>query len=50
MFDYSVLFFSPWWLILLLLLPALWWVSLRTLSGLSRTRRWAAIALRSVRL
>ena len=47
MFDYSLIFLSPWWLLLLLLLPALWWVSLRTLSGLSRVRRWAAIAFRT---
>ncbi|MEX2140003.1 MAG: VWA domain-containing protein [Pirellulales bacterium] len=48
MFDYSLAFLSPWWLLLLLLLPVLWWVSLLTLSGLGRTRRWAAIAFRTV--
>jgi uncharacterized membrane protein/Mg-chelatase subunit ChlD len=47
MFDYSLIFLSPWWLLLLALLPALWWVSFRTLSGLSRTRRWAAILFRT---
>jgi Mg-chelatase subunit ChlD/uncharacterized membrane protein len=48
MLPYSLTFLSPWWLVLLLLVPVLWWVSLRTLSGLSRTRRWVAIGLRTV--
>ena len=48
MFDYSLVFLSPWWLLLLVLLPVLWWVSLRTLSGLGRARRLAAIAFRTV--
>ena len=48
MFDYAILFLSPWWLLLGLLLPVLWWTSLRTLSGLSRARRWAAIVFRTV--
>jgi uncharacterized membrane protein len=48
MFDYAIIFLSPWWLLLCGLLPVLWWTSLRTLSGLSRARRWAAIAFRTV--
>lgn len=48
MFNYGITFLSPWWLLLLVLVPVLWWFSLRTLSGLGRTRRWAAMLLRTV--
>ena len=44
MFDYSLAFLSPWWLLLLLLLPVLMWASLRSLSGLSPLRRFAAMS------
>ena len=38
MFDYAIIFLSPWWLLLLLLLPVLWWFSFRSLSGLGPQR------------
>ncbi len=41
-------FDSPWYLVLLLGLPVLWWLSLRTLSAMGRVRRVVAITLRSV--
>jgi uncharacterized membrane protein len=47
MFDYRVDFESPWYLLLLGLLPFLWWFSFRSLSGLGRWRRPLVLALRS---
>ncbi len=45
---FELAFDSPWYLLLLLALPVLWWVSFRTLAGLGRVRRVVAIGLRSV--
>jgi uncharacterized membrane protein len=39
-------FVSPWWLTLLLFLPAVYLVSRSSLSGLGPVRRWVAIAAR----
>jgi uncharacterized membrane protein len=38
---------QPLWLILLLLVPAIGWLSYRSLAGLGEIRRWMAIILRS---
>ncbi len=48
MFDYDLTFQSPWWLLLLLVVPLMWAFSLRSLAGLGRKRRWAAILFRTV--
>ncbi len=45
---FQVAFDSPWYLLLLAALPLVWWSSFRTLSGLGRLRRAAAIGLRSL--
>jgi uncharacterized membrane protein len=37
---------QPWWLLLLLLLPVVVWLSFRSLAGLGPVRRWLAIGLR----
>ncbi|MEN0110858.1 MAG: hypothetical protein AAF805_09050, partial [Planctomycetota bacterium] len=47
MFDRSLAFDSPAWLVLLAALPALWATSYRGLSGLGRVRRPIALGLRS---
>jgi uncharacterized membrane protein/Mg-chelatase subunit ChlD len=47
MFDYQLDFASPWYLLLLGLLPLLWWFSFRSLAGLGNIRRLVAIGLRS---
>ena len=47
MFDLSDMFDQPLYLLLLLLLPVLWMVSFRSLSGLGPIRRWFAMGLRS---
>jgi uncharacterized membrane protein len=39
-------FAQPWWLLLLLLMPWVVWVSYRSLAGLGPVRRWVAISLR----
>lgn len=39
-------FAQPWWLLLLLLLPGVVWISYRSLAGLGPVRRWVAIGLR----
>jgi hypothetical protein len=39
---------QPWWLLLLLLIPLIVWMSYRSLAGLGPTRRWMAIGLRSL--
>jgi Mg-chelatase subunit ChlD len=44
----SVAFDEPWYLLLLGLLPVVWWISRRSLAGMSRTRRWVALAARSL--
>ncbi len=48
MFDYSISFESPWYLLLLVLVPALWWFSFRRMGVLGPWRRWFALGLRSV--
>jgi uncharacterized membrane protein len=48
MSDYRLAFDAPWCLLLLLLLPALWWYSLRRLSGFGRVRKAVVIGLRSL--
>ncbi len=40
-------FNEPWYLLLLLSIPLLWWFSYRSLAGLGKHRRWIALALRS---
>jgi len=47
MSQYRVTFESPWYLLLLLLVPVLWWLSYRGLAALGRFRRLAALGLRS---
>jgi uncharacterized membrane protein len=37
---------QPWWLLLLLLVPVIVWLSFRSLAGLGPVRRWVAITLR----
>jgi uncharacterized membrane protein len=39
-------FAQPWWLLLLLLIPVIIWMSYRSLAGLGPIRRWVAIGLR----
>jgi uncharacterized membrane protein/Mg-chelatase subunit ChlD len=41
-------FNSPWYLLLLLLLPFMWWFSFHSLSGLGRWRRLFALSLRTL--
>jgi Mg-chelatase subunit ChlD/uncharacterized membrane protein len=36
----------PWWLLLLLLVPLVFWFSYRSLAGLGPVRRWIALGLR----
>ena len=48
MFNHSLAFDSPGYLLLLLLLPVMWWLSFAGLSGLGRWRRIVALVLRSV--
>ena len=43
-----IAFDSPWYLLLLVGLPAIWWASFRTLSGLGHARRAVAIGLRTL--
>jgi len=47
MFDYSVRFDAPWYLVLLALVPLLWWWSFRRLEVLGPWRRWIALCLRT---
>ena len=43
-----LVFNSPWYLLLLGLLPPMWWFSFRSLSGLGRWRRMLALAFRTL--
>jgi uncharacterized membrane protein/Mg-chelatase subunit ChlD len=43
-----LVFNSPWYLLLLLLLPGMWWFSFHSLSGLGRWRRLFALTLRTL--
>ena len=47
MLHYHLSFQSPWYLLLLAVIPPLWWLSFRKLSALGPVRRWLALALRS---
>ncbi len=47
MLGYDLTFESPLFLLLLVLLPVLWWTSLRSLAGLGRVRSVVALLLRS---
>lgn len=47
MFRHSVAFDSPGYLLLLLLLPVMWWLSFHSLAGLGRWRRLIVLTLRS---
>jgi uncharacterized membrane protein len=47
MFNYNIVFENTWYLLLLVpLLPAVWWLSRGSLAGLGRLRRMLAIGLR----
>jgi Mg-chelatase subunit ChlD len=48
MSNHQLAFFSPWYLVLLGLIPLLWILSFRSLAGLGRVRRLLALALRSL--
>ena len=48
MFNHSIAFDSPSYLLLLLLLPVMWWLSFAGLSGLGRWRRLIALTLRTL--
>ena len=48
MFGTDLVFDSPWWLLLLLLIPVLWVFSYKSLSGLGTTRRVMALAFRTI--
>lgn len=47
MFPYRLAFESPWYLLLLAIVPVLWWFSLRSLRAFGWVRRVTAIALRT---
>lgn len=46
--EYRASFLSPWYLLILLTLPVLWYFSYRSLAGLGNFRRIAAIVFRSI--
>jgi len=48
MFGWNISFYQPAYLLLLLLLPLLWWFSFRSLAGLGRVRRIMALGLRTL--
>jgi len=48
MFNYEVSFESPWYLLLLALVPVLWWLSFRGLAALGVGRRVMSLGLRSL--
>ena len=43
-----LVFNYPWYLLLLALLPVMWWFSFDSLSGLGRWRRLMALAFRTL--
>jgi uncharacterized membrane protein/Mg-chelatase subunit ChlD len=45
--PYRLDFDSPWYLLLLALLPVMWWFGRRSLSGLGPVRKWVVLLLRS---
>jgi len=48
MFSYHLAFLSPWYLVLLALIPAIWWYSFRKVSGLGSVRRTVVLIMRSL--
>ncbi len=48
MLDYRITFESPWYLLLLVLVPIVWWYSYRRLALLGPWRRLAALAFRTI--
>src|SRR5262245_66578273 len=48
MFNFTIAFDQPWWLLLLLLVPVLWIFSFKSLSGLGPYRRIFALLFRTV--
>ena len=48
MFDYRITFGSPWYLLLLVLIPVVWWYSFRGLAALGPVRRILALGLRTL--
>jgi uncharacterized membrane protein len=46
--HYSLAFDRPAYLVLLALIPVLWWLGYRSLAGLGRWRRWLALTLRAL--
>jgi len=38
---------EPWFLLLLVLLPVVWWIGAKSLGGLGPVRRWVVLALRT---
>jgi uncharacterized membrane protein/Mg-chelatase subunit ChlD len=46
--GFWITFDRPWYLLLLALMPVLWWLGRHSLTGLGPVRRWTALALRSV--
>ena len=48
MFQHTFVFDSAGYLLLLLLLPVMWWLSFQSLAGLGRWRRFFVMALRSL--
>ena len=47
MFQHSLAFDRPAYLALLGLIPVMWWLGYRSLSGLGPWRRWFALLLRT---
>ena len=45
-FEYA--FERPWWLLLLLLIPVIWWLGFHSLAGLGRTRQFTVLTLRTL--
>ncbi len=48
MLDYRITFEEPAYLLLLAVIPLLWWIGRHGLTSLGRGRRWTALALRSL--
>ncbi len=47
MFGRTFVFANAWYLLLLLLIPLIWWSARRSLTGLGKYRRWIALGLRT---
>ncbi len=48
MLDYRLDFERPYYLLLLALVPVLWWIGRHSLAGLGTWRRWLALGVRSL--